>query len=250
MRTGRGQGPGDAPPFVLDPRGAAFFPDEGVLAVADLHVGYEAAARQAGAGVPRHELDVLVPLLDALMDTHRPDVVVLNGDVKHAFTRRVLEEAEAVRAVWRRLADRARVVVVEGNHDALLGKMLKDADVVRAHRAGNVVFAHGHTAEGVERRAGDLLVVGHEHPALALRDEVGVTVRAPAFLTRIESGGELVLPAISPWAAGYDVLRRGGFMSPLLADRDRGEFRALVANGDEVLDFGEVKRLRRVMARR
>jgi len=175
---------GAGEPPVLDPRGAAFFPDSGVLAVADLHVGYEAAERARGIALPRLELDVLTPLLDALLDEHRPDVVVVNGDFKHAFKRHVPEEARAVHAVWRRLSERARVVVIEGNHDARIRDILPDAEVATSHRAGGRVFTHGHLAKHVPVEPGDGLVLGHEHPALTLRDAVGASTRVRAFLRR------------------------------------------------------------------
>lgn len=231
---------------VLDPRGAAFYPSEGVLAVSDLHVGYEASLRERGTAVPRHELDALLPVLDALLDAHRPDVVVVTGDVKHSFERRLLDEARGVREVWRRLTARARVVLVEGNHDRMLRALLPDADVVPSYRAGRRVFAHGHSRAGVAASARDDLVLGHEHPALALRDAVGATVRTRAFLHRARTtrrGSVLVLPALAPWAAGYDVLRPGKFLGPLLARHDRGRYRALALAGDAVLDFGEIRRL-------
>lgn len=239
---------------VLDPAGAAFFPSAGALAISDLHLGYEATMRAAGAGVPTLDRAALFDAIDGAIARHRPDVLVVTGDVKHGFSRVTIDEARDVRAAWRRLSARApRVVLLEGNHDAGLAKMVPDAEIAPWLRLGGWLFAHGH--ERVPREASALargLVVGHEHPAVTLADELGVGLRARAFLRhRAPRGREtVVLPALSPWAAGYDVTKRGPFLGPLLARKERDRFRAHVLADGDVLDFGEVGSLRRAMARR
>jgi len=85
-------------------------------------------------------------------------------------------------------------------------------------------------------------VVAHEHPALRIRDGVGGRASAPAFVHDIASG-TLVLPALSPIAAGSDILR-GGLLSPVLRALDRDGFRIIAATGKGLLDFGEAGPLR------
>lgn len=239
--------------IVLDPAGAAFFPSLGALALSDLHLGFEATLRAGGAGLPTMDRDAFYAALDRALDRHRPDVVVVTGDVKHGFSRVTMDEAAEVRAFSRRLAARVpRVVLLEGNHDVGLPRLVPDAEVAPWLRLGAWLFAHGHEKVPREARAGARgVVVGHEHPAVTLTDELGVGVRVPAFLRHRGARGKetLVLPAASPWAAGYDVLARGPFLGPLLGRAARDRFRVhAVAEGD-VLDFGEAGKLRDALAR-
>jgi metallophosphoesterase superfamily enzyme len=100
-------------------------------------------------------------------------------------------------------------------------------------------IVHGHRLEDGER-----FIIGHEHPAIRLRDEVGASVKVPAFLW-----GEqlIVLPAFSPWAHGNDVTR--GPVSPFLARFDVSRLRVLVPIEDEILDFGELGKLTEALRR-
>lgn len=240
----------DGQDVVLHPSGAAFFPSIGVLAISDLHLGYEATMRAAGSFVPTVDRGALYDAIDDAIAHHAPDTVVVTGDVKHGFTRITLDEARDVREAWTRLQRRApRVVLLEGNHDAGLAKMVPEAEVAPWLRAGDWLFAHGHERVPKEATSGARgLVVGHEHPAVTLHDEVGVGLRVRAFLRHAARGREtIVLPAMSPWAAGYDVLTRGAFMGPLLARKTRERFHVHVLADGDVLDFGEVAKLRRVL---
>jgi len=81
-----------------------------------------------------------------------------------------------------------------------------------------------------------LKVLAHEHPALKLQDSVGARVSAPAFVFD-EASRTLVLPALSPLAAGADILREGP-RSPFLRMLDRRRFRLFAVSEQGILDFG------------
>ena len=87
------------------------------------------------------------------------------------------------------------------------------------------------------------LVLGHEHPAVKLRDRLGATISLPAFVVR---PGLIVLPAFSPLALGVDVTERPK-MSPLLADRDLSDARIYaIDDALGLLEFGRVRDINRV----
>lgn len=109
----------------------------------------------------------------------------------------------------------------EGNHDVgVLWLKELGVEIVDELEIGRWKLVHGHKL--VE---GENFIIGHEHPAIRLRDEVGAVIKVPAFLM----GKHLiVLPAFSPWAYGNDVLRE--IVSPFLKYR-REDFRVLVPVG-------------------
>jgi metallophosphoesterase superfamily enzyme len=103
-------------------------------------------------------------------------------------------------------------------------------------RSRGIVAVHGDQA-WPEPAAGELLVLGHIHPALGIVDPAGVRQRVPVFL---HAPGQLVvLPAFSPFAAGLDVARR--FPSELrpLA----GLLQAVAATGRRAVSLGGLARL-------
>lgn len=123
---------------------------------------------------------------------------------------------------------------MRGNHDVGISWLRElGVEVVDELDVGKWKLVHGHKLVEGER-----FILGHEHPAIRLRDEVGALVKVPAFLVSDEL---IVLPAFSPWAYGNDVLRE--VVSPFLRAYDVSKARVLVPLGDEILDFGELGRL-------
>ena len=150
-----------------------------------------------------------------------PDLLVLLGDVKHSIpitTRQEYRELPDALEAFRSLAP---IRVVPGNHDGGIERFLGDGELLPAKGAviDGVGYLHGHTAPS-EDLLGRLILLGHLHPVVSVRDDVGCAMRDRVYLsgefdprcldmepartpTRI-----LVLPAFNEFA-GYDVLRRG-----------------------------------------
>ncbi|GAB6135931.1 metallophosphoesterase [Thermococcus prieurii] len=208
------------------------------LIIADLHLGYEIAMAREGFYLPRvfHEI---VGDLKGLIERERPKRLIINGDLKHSFIPEWRERAE-LRSFFEEIGPLVEeIVLVRGNHDVgTLWLRELGVEVVDELELGRWKLVHGHKVVEGER-----FIIGHEHPAIRLRDEVGAIVKVPAFLL-----GEklIVLPAFSPWAYGNDVLRE--IVSPFLRFYPE-DFRVLVPVGDELLDFGRLSRLREALSR-
>ena len=207
------------------------------LVVADLHIGFEEAMVREGNYVPKL-LDRVVSSISRVLKRERPRRLVINGDLKHSFVPAWRERRE-LEAFFDGLSSYlGEIVLVRGNHDVGVGWIRKlGVEIVDSLELGRWKLVHGHRLEEGER-----FIIGHEHPAVRLRDEVGASVKVPVFLR-----GErlIVLPAFSPWAYGNDVTRE--IVSPFLRKFDVSKLRVLVPIEGEVLDFGELGRLTRVM---
>ncbi|AHL21694.1 metallophosphoesterase [Thermococcus nautili] len=208
------------------------------LIIADLHLGYEIAMAREGFYLPRvfHEV---VGDLKGLIRRERPKRLIINGDLKHSFIPEWRERAE-LKAFFEEINPLVEeIVLVRGNHDVgTLWLRELGVEVVDELELGRWKLVHGHKVVEGER-----FIIGHEHPAIRLRDEVGAIVKVPAFLL-----GEklIVLPAFSPWAYGNDVLRE--IVSPFLRFYSE-DFRVLVPVGNELLDFGRLSSLRTALSR-
>src|SRR5207247_10326233 len=85
--------------------------------------------------------------------------------------------------------------------------------------------------------------MGHEHPAVKLKDELGATVSVPAFLVTERL---VVLPAFSPLALGVDV-SSSPYLSPILNRTPIDDERVIGVDEKEgLLDFGPVSRLKSI----
>lgn len=208
------------------------------LIIADVHLGYEVAMAKEGFYLPRVFHDV-VRSLKSLLEREKPKRLIVDGDLKHSFIPEWRERAE-LKAFFDEISPLVEeVVLVRGNHDVgVLWLRELGVEVVDELELNGWKLVHGHKV--VE---GKRFIIGHEHPAVRLRDEVGAVIKVPAFLL-----GEklIVLPAFSPWAYGNDVLRET--VSPFLGFY-REDFKVVVPAGDELLSFGRLSRLREVLSR-
>ena len=208
------------------------------IIVADLHLGYEVAMAREGFYLPRvfHEM---VGSIEGLLRREKPKRLIIDGDLKHSFIPEWRERAE-LKAFFEEISPLVEeIVLVRGNHDVGIAWLRElGVEVVDELELGGWKLVHGHKVVEGER-----FIIGHEHPAIRLRDEVGAVVKVPAFLI-----GEklIVLPAFSPWAYGNDVLRE--VVSPFLR-LIREDFRVLVPLDNELLDFGRLSGLRVALSR-
>lgn len=216
---------------------------EGTLVISDLHLGFEGALAEQGVSIPRFQRRVILERLGAMLDRSRAERVVVAGDFKHEFSKNLVDEWVEVKQVLRFLAERVTPILVRGNHDNYLATILGDLGLELRDRAdvGGYTIVHGH--EDVSTLAP--IVMGHEHPAVKLKDELGAVVSAPAFLV---SERLVVLPAYSPLALGVDVSSYP-YLSPILNRTDLDDARVVgIDDREGLLDFGRVRDLKSIRA--
>jgi putative SbcD/Mre11-related phosphoesterase len=233
-----------------------FIEDLETLVVADLHLGYEQALEEAGIFIPAVQYKFIKGfILKALEETGCRKLVIL-GDVKHEFGSALKQEWGETIDLLSTLKERGvDVHVVRGNHDNFLIPMLKRLEVPLHDpylKENNYLFFHGHKELPLDAWSGGAgyIVMGHEHPAVLLRDELGVSVKLKSFL--VGSYGEatlVVVPALSPLMPGTEVnAPKAKFLSPLLREVDVGSMRAYVVElGSGVYDFGTVDLLGKIL---
>lgn len=196
---------------------------EAALVVADLHLGFEEVLADSGIFLPATQLDRISSMIVRRAAELGADRVILLGDVKHEFGSATRQEWAEVLELLRRLRGVGlSVEVVRGNHDNFLIPILR-REGVPLHdphlMLGDLLLAHGHRPlPEVEFRA---VLIGHEHPAVAVPDEFGVRRRFRALLVgRVRGRSLAVLPAVSPLAPGTDVLSAEAFLSPVLEEAE------------------------------
>lgn len=222
--------------------------EERILVIGDLHLGYEEALQRAGVLVPRKLFgEIIEELKKVLGETEKVHQVVLLGDVKHTFGSILWQEQGDVLELIDFLREYAEeVVLIKGNHDAILEPLAekKDLTIRESYSVGSVAFVHGDKdQEELWRKDIKTWIVGHGHPAITLSDGVK-SEKYKCFLEGEYKGRKvIVVPSFTMHNEGtdprdYDL----GFAWPLKLNRFRVK---AVGEGLEVLDFGEVGKLRR-----
>ncbi|MCX6871508.1 MAG: metallophosphoesterase [Verrucomicrobia bacterium] len=197
---------------LLDARRAAWLPRSRSLAVADLHLGESWARRARGQLMPLGIVDTTVTRLRALLESYRPERLILLGDIVHA----ALPIDGIQRAVQELASLKHEGLVMEwclGNHDRQLPRQLErwgiTARTVRQVNLPEAILFHGDQPPELtdpESLSSRWRIQGHLHPALVLDDGIASRAKVPCFLV---ASDRLVLPAFSEMAAGCTVSRNG-----------------------------------------
>jgi putative SbcD/Mre11-related phosphoesterase len=222
---------------------AIYCRDDDALAIADLHLGYEASLQAEHVTIPRFQMEPMLEKLAGLLARFTPQLLIINGDLKHEFSHNKKQEWDEVETLLDALAE-VEVVVVRGNHDNYLQTILARKNIRMVDffsiTDGKIVFQHGHKNFDHGKK---FQIFAHEHPVIRFRDEVGAQVTLPCFLYD-EKNEFLVMPAFSPLASGTNVISpEANFMNPALKGLDMSNARVFAIH-EGLMDFGKVGGLR------
>lgn len=210
---------------VVEPYPALYSAETDTVVISDLHLGLEALMASGGVYFPKFQLEELKEDLEEVLQAKTPRTLVINGDVKHEFSQVSYEEQDEVQELLDLVTDKVdQVKITKGNHDNYLIYAVEDYEQVELEDRfilDDVCCLHGDENLDLKTIDATYFVIGHEHPALSLQDDIGVREKIPAFLYgSLESGkGKIiVMPAFSRLAQGTPVNRsvRGQLMSPIL----------------------------------
>ncbi len=207
----------------LLPFGGVLYRDH--VIIADLHLGFEEEMYSKGVYLPPAQLKRALEVLELSSELSKK--VIIAGDLKHIFSKLGKKEQREVKAFLDRAEEMdLELVLVRGNHDNFVKHLLEERgfDVVTELDLGEVKVVHGHE----DLQLDGVVLMGHEHPSLAIRDEIGVSVKFPCFLkVPLEKGLAIVLPAIGPYQTGNNVgLHKEAYLSPII--RSKGRLREAV----------------------
>jgi putative SbcD/Mre11-related phosphoesterase len=232
-------------------RNAIYFPDIGVCACADVHIGIEDSIQAEGFSMPLEEERELLERFRDVIKKFEPKVLVLNGDVLHEFGRLRRNTKKAFDRITMELfASVDEVIVLTGSHDKMMDTALEGSDISPAdyYFKGGVLFTHG---DGVPKRANDddvkVIVIGHDHPTLDIELK-----KEPCFLygeNAWHGKDVVVLPAFNPLCTGTTInwMDSWDFMSPFVREGDIGRYRPIIMAGDEVLEFPMLREFRDIL---
>jgi hypothetical protein len=221
-----------------------FLPKSKTLIITDTQLGYEESINKQGILLPRFQFKDILTRLEKIIKVTKPKQVVLNGDIKHEFSTISKTEWKQVTELIDFISSKAELIVIEGNHDNLLVPILNKKNLVmKAHLLlDDIYLCHGHKIQkNKDFEKAKVVIIGHEHPALGLRDK-GRVEKFKCFLRgKYKNKILIVMPSFNMVTEGTDVLSEK-LLSPFLK-QDLDDFEVFVA-GKEIMYFGKVKNLR------
>lgn len=180
--------------LVLDPAGIAWFADDRILAVSDLHLEKGSSFARSRIYLPPYDTAATLARLAAAVRRYEPETIISLGDSFHddeASARLSHEAVETIGAI----AQGREMIWVTGNHDPSPPENVPGQSVEML-ALGRIVFRHmpDHAEFGHE-------VCGHLHPCARIVGR-GRAVRRPCFAS---DGVRLILPSFGEFTGGLNV---------------------------------------------
>ncbi len=196
-----------------------------VLILADTHIGFEEEMAEKGVFIPAFQLRRVLGILEESLNLVDVDKVVIAGDFKHRFSGLGRAERRELSEVLTYLLPKVNeVIVVRGNHDNYLPLLKRrfPFEIVNELLLGKYLIVHGHRPlNEVQSDEWEILIFGHEHPSITLRDSIGTIGKFSCFLVgKLEDGRDfLTLPAVGAYQTGSRItLDRSTYLSPILKE--------------------------------
>jgi uncharacterized protein len=183
--------------LIADPAGALYWPDEGLLIVADLHLEKGSAFAKRGVLLPPYDTATTLARLGRLVERRAPRLVIALGDSFHDDDG-PLRMSATDRAALKTLQLGRDWLWIAGNHDPDL-----PADVggrfAEILALGPLTLRHEPSAT-----VSDGEIAGHLHPVARVAQR-GRAVSRRCFAV---DGRRLVMPAFGAYAGGLNVRDR------------------------------------------
>ena len=180
--------------LVVDPAGALYWPGEGLLVVADMHLEKGSSYARHGVFLPPYDTAATLARLEEVITRYEPRAVFALGDSFHdgdGPARLGADDRENLTALQRG----RDWIWIAGNHDPDPA-----SDIGGSFSAilsiGPVVFRHEPSAAG-----GEAEIAGHLHPVARVNAR-GRSLSRKCFAS---DGQRLVMPAFGAYAGGLNV---------------------------------------------
>jgi uncharacterized protein len=186
--------------LVADPAGALYWPDEGLLIVADLHLEKGSAFAKRGVLLPPYDTATTLARLARLVEHYAPRILIALGDSFHDDLG-PLRMSDLDRIKLKGLQRGRDWIWVAGNHDGDLPEDIggRFADTLAF---GPLTFRH---EPSDKPRDGE--IAGHLHPVARVAQR-GRAVSRRCFAS---DGCRVVMPAFGAYAGGLNVRDRAIF---------------------------------------
>jgi hypothetical protein len=231
-----------------------FFPETGILAVGDLHLGFEYSLQQSGILVPEKQVEEIKEELKKIFEEIKNKKlklkkVVFIGDIKHSFSYQWKEKnyfKQIMKFISEYISEK-NIILIKGNHDTIdysFGDKLKDYFIYK-----NLAFCHGHKLfPEVFKEKINTIVIGHLHPSITLSDKKNIKrEKYKCFLVgKFKNKKIIILPSFLATTEGTTVnsleYEYQDYFS-IIPKKNLMRFDVFIVGENETYNFGKIKKL-------
>ncbi len=232
-----------------------FFPKQGILAVGDLHLGYDSMLKNQGIRLnfdqleeTKKELEIIIRKIKALSTLKK---IILLGDIKHhfSFQREELFDLRNFLRFLEKFLPKEDIILIKGNHDTFTLKEYKIHEVYLSEDQ-TLAFTHGDKTypELFDKKNKSIksVIISHIHPAVLLKDKNNIKKeKYKCFLIgKYKSKEFIVVPSFFPIIEGSEVNElessKGKFQT-IIPSTKLKSFEAYIIGKNKVYPFGKLK---------
>jgi hypothetical protein len=235
-------------------RKTIFFPNEGILAVGDLHLGFEYSLQQSGLLVPEQQVEEIKQELKKIFQEIKNKKFKLNkiifiGDIKHSFSYQWKEKnyfREIIKFLTNFVPEK-NIILIKGNHDTIdysFSDKLKDYFIQK-----NLAFCHGHKLfPEVFKEKINTIIIGHLHPSITLSDKKNIKrEKYKCFLVgKFKNKKIIILPSFLATIEGTTInsldYEYQDYFS-IIPKKNLLNFNVFIVGENETYNFGKIKKL-------
>ena len=188
--------------WILDTRRVLINPNERLLILSDIHIGYYSSFRAQGSYLPTYDADILQETIENLLVDYPNYHWIMAGDIKHNHKKHLSErEYEELKTTLQKIKEQSQLTILLGNHDKGLEQVLDDlkvkCEVQESYSVNNYTITH---KLDLQEQKGKNFIIGHVHPILSVGMVKGMFV--PIFAIAQDL---LILPAFNYVAGGINL---------------------------------------------
>jgi len=211
------------------------------LILGDLHLGYEENLQQGGLLIPKFQLEQILLQLQKIFQKIKPKQIIINGDLKHQFSKISTQEwNDALRVIDYLQRICKNIILIRGNHDTIIESIArqKNLSIVNEYQIDKTLIIHGDKLIETDAK---IIIIGHEHPAVTLKDQ-SKSEKYKCFLKgKWQNKQLIVMPSFNPLLEGTNLLTQKT-LSPFLDNIDN--FEVFAVGEEQTYNLGKIKKLK------
>ena len=168
------------------------------LIISDLHIGFESKLASNEIFIGKNTTtDETIKEIGSIIDSVKADSLILLGDVKSSIRTISKTEWEDVPKFFKKMKDKIDTILIPGNHDANIDKLVPDGVSLVSSKGmvvENILLTHGHTMPSENFSHVDKIIMGHVHPVFFQKDSI---MNGQRVWVSIKTKKQQIFPSVS-----------------------------------------------------
>lgn len=228
-----------------------FFQKQGILAIGDLHLGFEYKLQQSGVLIPEMQIEEIKSELKKIFDEIKDKnlklkKIIFLGDIKHSFSYEWKEKNyfKELLTFLEKYVKNKNIILIKGNHDTIdysFADKLQDYFIIE-----DLAFTHGHKSfpEIFDEKI-KTIVMGHLHPSVIISDNIKREKYKCFLMGKYKTKNIIILPSFLATIEGTTINSMGYDYEDsfsIIPKKSLMNFNVYVWGEKENYSFGKIKK--------